>query len=144
MKTMAYSGNIDVVVANLEPGEPLLESIREIIKKHGIRNGVLVSGVATLKRSHMHFIEGTDYPPDNTFYVVEKPLEVASISGIIAEGQPHLHMVIGHRDEKAWAGHVEDDCIVAYLAELCILKFNGLEMARHWDEERQLGSLGPK
>ncbi len=138
MKTMNYSGPIEVITANLEPGEKLLESIKQIIKKYDIQNGFITSGAATLKESQMHHIEHTDFPPKDTFYTVEKPLEVGFVGGIVANSEPHLHMVVGYRDEKTWVGHVENDCIV------CIFKFNGLHMIRHRDNERKINVLGPK
>jgi predicted DNA-binding protein with PD1-like motif len=135
---------MEVITVCLDPGEKILESIREVITQHDIRNGVVVSGIATTKRLTMHYIEHTDFPPDNAFYSVDKPLEVGSIGGIIADGEPHLHVVAGHADTQCWVGHLEDDSVVAYLAEICILKFNGLEMTRHLDEERKISLLGPR
>ena len=144
MKAMRYSGDIEVIAVCLEPGEPLLESIRAVIKQHDIQNGVVVSGVATLKKCRMHYINHTDFPPKDTFYEVEKPLEVGSISGMIADYEPHLHIVIGCKDDKTWTGHLEEGSIVGYLAEICILKFNGLQMSRKPDEKRKVKMLGPK
>ncbi|MFC1462524.1 PPC domain-containing DNA-binding protein [Verrucomicrobiota bacterium] len=144
METMKYDGQMEVVVVRLDPDENLLGSVEKAIVEHDIRNGVVLSGIATLKRCEMHYVEHTDFPPDNTFHTVEKPLEVGSISGIIADGKPHLHIVVGCRDSGTWVGHVESDCIIGYLAELCILKFPGLEMARHFNEQRGISQLGAK
>ena len=144
MRVMHYSGPVEVITACLDPGEKLLESVRAIIRQHDIRNGVVVSGIATTKKCRMHYINHTDFPPENTFYSVDEPLEVGSISGIIADSEPHLHIVAGCRQEKCWVGHLEDDTEIAYLAELCILKFNGLAMSRHADTERKISLLGPK
>ena len=49
----------------------------------------------------------------------DRPLEVASISGIIADGFPHLHTVISDH-EKAYAGHLEPGCRILYLGEVVI------------------------
>lgn len=144
MKSMSYAGPIEVVTIGLEPGEKLLESVRKAIEEHDIRNGVVVSGVATTKSCRMHHIEGSDFPPEDTFYSVDKPLEVGSISGVIADGEPHLHISAGHKQDRCWVGHLEDDTVVCYLAEICILKLNGLQMMRHVDTKRKLKLLGPK
>jgi uncharacterized protein len=133
MKTIRYRAPAEFIAVCLGPGEKLLESIRAAVKKHDIRNGVVVSGVATTRRCRMHYIRHTAFPPADTVYAVDAPLEIGSISGIIADGEPHLHIVAGHRDRRAWAGHLEDDTVIAYLAEICILKCNGMRMQRRRD-----------
>jgi predicted DNA-binding protein with PD1-like motif len=138
-----YAGPVEVITVGLEPGEKLLESIRAVIAEHDIRNGVVVSGVATTKRCAMHYIEHTGFPPDDTRYCVDEPLEVGSISGIIADGEPHMHIAVGHKQDRCWVGHLEDDTVVCYLAELCILKFNGLSMERR-DDARGIKLLASK
>jgi len=144
MFTASYGGPTEVVVVGIAPGEMLLEMVEAAVEEHGIRNGAVVSGIGTLKIAKMHHIVHDGFPPENRYYDIEKPLEVSSISGIIADGTPHLHMTVGYRDEYAAAGHVEHGCEVLYLAELVILKFNGLALDRHWDAELQISLLGAK
>ena len=107
MFTDSYAGDLEVVVVGIAPGEMLLETIEAAIKEHGVRNGAVVSGIGTLKVARMHHIEHDRFPPDDRIFIVEKPLEVSSISGIIADGKPHLHMTVGFRDEWSIAGHLE-------------------------------------
>jgi predicted DNA-binding protein with PD1-like motif len=142
MKVMNYSGPIEIITMVFEPGEKLLESICSVIKEHDIRNGVVVSGIATTKKCAMHYINHTDFPSENSYYSVDKPLELGSISGIIANGEPHLHIVVGHKEDDCWVGHLENDTEIAYLAELCILKCNGLHMMRRKDARGTM-MLGP-
>ena len=144
MTTMQYAGLIEVVTISIEPGEMLLETIREALKKHSIKNGVVVSGIGTLKSCHLHYVTHCDFPPSNRFFTIEKPLELSSISGIIADGEPHLHVVVSYADEETYSGHLEDSSRVLYLAEVTILVFNDLQMARHLDKQRGIRLLGPK
>lgn len=144
MFTKSYTGPLEVIAVGIRPGEMLLESIEAAIKEHDIQNGAVVSGIGTLKVCNMHHIEHDRFPPENRYYTVSKPVEVSNISGIIADGQPHLHMTVGYRDEWALAGHLEPGCEVLYLAELVILKFNGMQLARHRDKEQQISLLGRK
>ncbi|MDF1513670.1 MAG: DNA-binding protein [Anaerolineae bacterium] len=144
MFTKAYDGPTELVVVGIAPGEMLLETVQAAIEEHDIQNGAVVSGIGTLKICHMHHIVHDGFPPENRYYTIEKPLEVSSISGIIADGQAHLHMTVGYRDEWAVAGHVEPGCEVLYLAELAILKFNGLRLDRHFDAERVISLLGDR
>lgn len=144
MFTKSYDGATEVVVVGIAPGEMLLETVQAAIKEHDVQNGAVVSGIGTLKVCNMHHIVHDSFPPENRYYKVEKPLEVSSISGIIADGQAHLHMTVGYADEWALAGHVEPGCEVLYLAELVILKFNALQLDRHYDAERRISLLGEK
>lgn len=144
MFTKSYTGPVDVIAVGIRPGEMLLESIEAAIQAHDIQNGVVVSGIATLKVAQMHHIVHDHFPPEDRFFAIEKPLEVSNISGIIADGTPHLHMTVGYRDEWSIAGHLEPGSEVLYLAEVVILKFNGLALERHRDEERRINLLGSK
>lgn len=144
MKTMEHAGPTQMVIVALEPGELLLESLREAIKKHDIRSGVVVSGIGTLKTCQMHFIEHTDFPPKDKCFTLKAPLELVSVSGIIADGEPHLHVVVSCGEDHVWAGHLEPESEVAYLAEIAILKFNDLAMVRRLDEARRIRLLGPQ
>lgn len=144
MTTLQHKGPIETIAIGLEPGEMLLESIKEAIEKHDIQNGVVVSGIGTLKTCQLHHITHTNFPSTNEYYTIEEPLELVSVSGAIADGKPHLHVVVSYKDEKVYSGHLEDDSEVLYLAEIVILKFNDLKMARHLDEDRAVKLLGPK
>ncbi|GAB4335907.1 MAG: hypothetical protein Kow0099_08600 [Candidatus Abyssubacteria bacterium] len=144
MNVMAYEGTIEVIVVALGPDELLLESILEAIKSHDIRNGVVVSGIGTLKTCRMHYIKHTEFPPEDAIFTLNQPLELLSISGVIADGEPHLHGVVSHADHEACGGHIEPGCQVAYLAEIVIHKFNELPMQRRRDPRRKIKLLGPK
>ncbi|KPJ72187.1 MAG: hypothetical protein AMS14_08265 [Planctomycetes bacterium DG_20] len=144
MKTLEHGGASQVVIVALEPGEMLLESIREAVAARDIRNGVVVSGIGTLKTCRMHYITHTDFPPEDAFFTVRGPLELVSVSGIIADGQPHLHITVSEGEDQVWAGHLEPESEVAYLAEIAILVFNALEMTRRKDPRRKVSLLGPK
>ena len=142
MFTKSYSGDLEVVVVGIAPGELLLETVEAAIKEHGVRNGAVVSGIGTLKVARMHHIEHDHFPPDDRIFTIEKPLEVSSISGIIANGKAHLHMTVGYRDEWSIAGHLEPGSEVLYLAEVVILRFDALKLDRHFDAERRISLLG--
>ena len=144
MKTARYSGSTEIVTIGIRPGEMLLESIREAIARHEIRSGVVVSGVGTLKTCHLHYVTHTDFPSDNRFFMLERPLELLSVSGIIADGEPHLHVVVSCKEEGLWGGHLEDSSEVLYLAEIAILKCNEFELTRTVDPQWGTKALGPK
>jgi len=144
MTTMHHSGPIEVTTIGIKTGEMLLETIKKALKELNIKNGVVVSGIGTLKSCTLHHVENYDFPPSNRFFTIEKPLELSSISGIIADGEPHLHVVVSYADEETYSGHLEDNSEVLYLAEVAILVFNNLKMARYDDEKNAIRLLGPQ
>ena len=144
MKAMRRPGAADVLVIGFEPGELLLESLQRAIDEQGVRNGAVVSGIGTLTTCTLHCITHTNFPSDNHFWTLEKPLELLSVSGVIAGGEPHLHVVVSCGEDEVYAGHLEPGAEVAYLAELVVLVFNDLPLTRRRDPERQVMLLGPK
>lgn len=144
MNVMHRAGPMEMVVVALQPGEMLLESIREVIRKLNIRNGAVVSGIGTLKNLRMHYIKHTAFPPADEQINIERHLELLSVNGLIADGEPHLHVVVSCGRDEMYGGHLEEQSEVAYLAEIAILRCDNLEMARRLDEERKIRLLGPK
>lgn len=142
MNVIKGKGDAEVIVLGIQPGELLLESIMQAIEKHDIHDGIVLSGIGTLKKCNLHYINHVDFPPSDTIYHLEKPLELVSVSGIIASKEPHLHAVVSCKDAEVYGGHLEKGCEVAYLAEISILKANFLHMKRHLDEGRKVKLLG--
>ena len=114
----------------LDKGDFLLESIRALIEKENIKNAVVISGIGTFDYCVMHMVMTTGFPIVEHFERWEdKPLELSSIDGIIADGKPHLHMVVSDH-EKAYSGHLEEGCRILYLGEVVILEVKNIELYR--------------
>ncbi len=137
MKYIKGQGNFEIITLGIRPGEMLLESINKAIQDHHIENGVIISGIGTLKTCHIHYITHTKFPSTNKHITIEKPLELNSISGVIANGKPHLHIVVSHLDKETYGGHLEPGSEVLYLAEVVIMKTDFLKM------NRAKGLIGP-
>jgi predicted DNA-binding protein with PD1-like motif len=128
---------------SLNKGEYVLESFREIIKANNIRNAVLVSAIGTLDHCVTHAVTTTNYPAVDVFARLEdKPLELSSIQGIVADGVPHFHAIVSDLD-KTYSGHLEDGCRVLYLFEAVILEVEGIELTRRLDQHG-ISKLGLK
>lgn len=141
MKTIPFTGPCELITIGLGPGEMLLESIQEAIRKHHIRNGVVISGIGTFRKCRMHYITRTDMPPEDAIYELCRPVELNSISGIIANGEPHLHISVSSGEHEAYGGHLEPGSEIAYLAEITILKCNDHKLVRKKDASGRLKLL---
>ncbi len=144
MNIIASSAATELIVLGLAPGELLLESIQRAVVEKDIRNGVVVSGIGTLKNLRMHYILHTDFPATDEIVNIVKPLELVNVSGAIADGEPHLHVTVSCGQNEVWSGHLEEGSVVGYLAEVAILKCNDLQMVRCPDPVRKIKLLARK
>ena len=114
----------------LDKGDDLLACFQTFLKQNKITDGAVVSGIGTLDQCCMHFVTTIDDPSKMEFKKWhDTPLEVASISGIVANGEPHLHMVISDTD-RAWGGHVEPGCRTLYLCEIMFIETANFDLDR--------------
>ncbi len=130
VKFYTSEGAATAHVLQFDPGDLLLEGIREFIAASGIRTGAVVSGVGTLRDATMHMVTTTGFPPVEVFPVTrDTALELISLQGVIADGVPHIHMTVS-TERAAVGGHLEEGCVVLYLAEVVVLEFSGLSLTR--------------
>lgn len=130
METFVAANKGKVYILRLDQGDYVLESICQLIKEKNIRHGVVVSGIGTLDRCVMHMVTSTGYPPQEYFTRWEnQALELLSLQGIIADGCPHLHMVVSDK-EKAYGGHLEEGCRILYLGEVVIQEIEDTDIRR--------------
>ena len=113
----------------LDPGDYLLEGIKEVINREGIKDGAVISGVGTLSECNMHWVTTTDFPSVQKKETLKGALELLSIQGIIADGVPHLHVSVSDT-VRAIGGHLEEGCRVLYLAEIVIAEYEGIPLTR--------------
>lgn len=110
----------------IEPGEYMMESINKFITEKNIRTGAVVSGMGSIDHCIMHMVspEGEKLKEWHDY-----PLELCGMAGIIADGEPHIHIVVSEA-ERALSGHPHDGCRVQFLVEVVILEFLGMDLTR--------------
>ena len=121
-----------VFILRLDPGELLLESLEKLIEKEGIDSAIVTSGIGTLDRFRFHRVTNASLPAQNEFLTVEGPLELLSLQGIIAGGEPHLHAVCSDL-ESVYCGHMEGGCRTLVLIEVSIVEIPGAHLTRARD-----------
>ncbi len=129
MKTFKADGLGRVLVINLSRGDQLLESISTAVREAGLKDGIVLSAIGSLHKAHFHRVTSFAETPEDEFVTLEKPIELASLQGLIVDFEPHFHMVISDR-EHAYTGHLEPDTTVAYLSEITIAELKGLSLQR--------------
>ncbi len=119
----------EVYRVRLDRGDLLLESIQDLIQKHGIADGAVVTAAGSLQECRFHRVKSMAEKPEDEFITVKEPMEILNINGMIAGGEPHLHLTLSGA-KGAFGGHLEKGCRVLYRAELTIVKFAGTPLAR--------------
>lgn len=121
------------VFVRLDRGDLVLESIVEACEIHDVDTGVVVSGIATLSTLNVHYVNRTDLPEEqgdrNVDLELEGSWEVTNVNGIVADGEPHLH-VTAFDGERTVGGHLEEGCETNVLGEFTIRAVDGIELER--------------
>lgn len=131
MKYYSAQAGGRVIVIRLNRGDLLRESIEQVIAEAGITDGTLVCGYGTLDNCTLHMINTYDVFPAREDYPhwENTPLELVSMTGVIADGIPHIHAVVSDRG-RAIGGHLEPGCTVVYLAEIVIYEHENMKLTR--------------
>ena len=119
----------EVYRVRLDRGDLLLETIEEIILKYGIQDGAVLTAAGSLQECTFHRVKSLAEKPEQEFSTVKEAMEILNINGLIASGEPHLHMTLSAA-RGAFGGHLEKGCRVLYRAELTVAKFSGMPLAR--------------
>lgn len=131
------------LIVRLDPGDLVLESLREALDTHDVDTGAIVSGIGTFSNFNFHYVPTTDISDSdarNTFHELEGAWEVTNVEGVIADGEPHLH-VSAYNGERTVGGHLEDGNEVLLLGEFFIQKADDLELTRETRTEYEVSQL---
>jgi predicted DNA-binding protein with PD1-like motif len=123
----------EVYRIRLDRGDLLLETILDTIKRYDIQDGALLTAVGSLQECTFHGVVSLAEKPEQKFTTIKEAMEILNINGMIAAGEPHLHMTLS-TTKGAFGGHLEKDCKVLYRAELTIAKFSGTPLERKLNE----------
>ncbi|MDH5703384.1 MAG: DNA-binding protein [Aigarchaeota archaeon] len=136
-----------VLVTRIMPGSDLIQSIRTVVEEHGIKAGVIISGVGLLRRAHLRNCRALpkEYPITDTnrsFLTFERPLEILALSGNISEveGKPwvHVHITLSYIEGetvRVIGGHLLEGSVIFGFAEVFIMELRDIEMKKSFDEE---------
>ena len=123
----------DIVVLRLAYGDLLLESLQDICRREKIRNGVILTGFGSLTHHAVTGVVGAAFPPRRFFKrTTPRGVEIIAMSGVIADYHVHCHIVLCDR-KGAFGGHLEAGCRVLSLAEIALMRVDGIKMARRVD-----------
>jgi predicted DNA-binding protein with PD1-like motif len=127
----AIEGNFEkVLVLRMKHGADLLKGLETLVKQKGIKNGVILSGIGSLRGYHVHQINNRDFPTSNVFTkALTTGCDLVGMNGYIVNGVTHAHMTLG-TGEKAIAGHLEAGTQVFTYAIVTVGVMNGTDLSK--------------
>ncbi len=120
-----------LVLARFNPGDDLLLSLREVVKTENIGSGVILNGIGSLSRYHVHVVKTTNLPPGDVFWEGEGPFDILAVTGFIIDGRVHAHLTFSNT-ETAMGGHMEEGCRVLTFSLVTIAETPDVSLA-NWD-----------
>ena len=120
----------DVYRVLLDREALLLESINNIIKQKNIQDGQVLVTSGSVQECTYHYVTSTALKAVNSYKTVKGPFEILNAGGLIAAGEPHLHITLSSPEKGAFGGHLEPGCRILYLAEITIFKYAGPPLTR--------------
>ncbi len=125
---------IRIAMVSFRRGEYVIEALREWLRGQGIDAALITSGVGSFDLCRLHTILSTDLPPQERHLTLEGPIEVGSLQGSVAGGEPHIHVVVHHvGEDKLYVGHLEPGTRCCFRVELGLLILEGVKTARRTD-----------
>jgi uncharacterized protein len=125
----------EVYRIRLDRGDLLLETIQDAIRKNNIQDGAVLTAAGSLQECTYHRVKTVAAKPEDEFLTVKGPIEIMNINGMIAAGEPHLHLTLSSPEKGVFGGHLENGCRVLYRAEITLAKFSGTALARKPNKE---------
>lgn len=133
----------NIIVLKLTNDEDVFQSIKNAVKKHEIRSGIIITGIGMLKDFELGYFDPGGY---KTKFFTE-PHELVSMMGSIAyskdEGAkflPHIHCSVADRKHHVFGGHLYKGR-VNVVNEITMLRLDELRLNRVKNEKTNLMEL---
>lgn len=138
----------EIVTFRLKPGDDVLKSIIQACEDNGVKNGVILCGIGSLRGAKLFNPTpvplsvskfGYGYPPQPQ-ELRTGAIELLAVNGIILHGDdgkvnPHIHFTVSDELGCAWGGHMVEGNVVLLTVEVVIGVIDKVDMVRKFNEE---------
>jgi predicted DNA-binding protein with PD1-like motif len=116
-------------VLRVDPGEDILASVEQFVAEANLKQAIVLGGYGTMAAYHLHWVTHNRIPTDNLFRKGEGGIEILAMSGLVTEGQTHIHITLSNPD-GAFGGHLEPGCIAYVVCEIFFAELEGVTLTR--------------
>ena len=144
MLTIPAPGGVRTMMVSFRRGDYIIEELRKLFEKEGVDAALITSGIGSLDLCKLHTITNTGLPPEERYLALEGPIEVGSLQGSVAGGEPHIHIVVHDvANDQMYVGHLEEGTRCCFRVELGLIVLDGVKTTRVTDPETQLVDIVP-
>jgi uncharacterized protein len=127
----AITGHFDrIVVLRFKYQTDLLAGLQKMVKQEGIRNGVILSALGSVRGYQVHVVSNRTMPSQDTYIKnPTQPADLISMNGYVIDGRLHPHITLALPD-KVIGGHLEPGTEVFTFAVVTIGVMNDADFRR--------------
>lgn len=142
MLTIEATESTRTIMVSFRRGDYIIEELRAFLDQEGIDAALITSGIGSFDICKLHTITKTDLPSEDRYFSLKGPIEVGSLQGSVAGGEPHIHVVVHDvANDEVHVGHLEPGSRCCYRAELGIIVLNDVETKRVTDPDTGLTDI---
>ena len=116
-------------ILRIDPGDDVLDSVKDFLEKTGLVQAIVVGGYGTLAAHSLHWVTHNRIPTENVFGRGEGGIEILGMSGLVVDGQPHIHVTLSTQ-QGAYGGHLEQGCKAYVICEIFFAEIEGKKLTR--------------
>jgi len=125
-------------------GDYIVEELRKLLREEGISTALITSGIGSLDICKLHTITNTGLPPEERYFDLVGPIEVGSLQGSVAGGEPHIHVVVDDvANDVVYVGHLEPGSRCCFRMEMGLIVLDGVKTESAINPETQLVDIVP-
>ena len=118
-----------VHILRIDPGEDILSSVKYFLGETKIRQAIVLGGYGTLAAHCLHWVTHNRIPTENVIASAEGGIEILGMSGLVVDGEPHIHVTLSTR-QGAYGGHMEEGCKAYVICEMFFAEVEGRKLTR--------------
>jgi predicted DNA-binding protein with PD1-like motif len=142
MLTIPAPGAVRTMMISFRRGDYVIEELRKLFQEQEIDAALITSGIGSFDICKLHTITNTGLPPEERYLTLEGPIEVGSLQGSVAGGEPHIHVVVHDvAQDEMHVGHLEEGSRCCFRLELGLIVFEGVKTERITDPETHLTDI---
>jgi len=100
-----------VVLVRMKYNTDLLGGLQRAVNSEKIKNAVILSGVGSVTRYHVHAVNSTTLPAKLAYTERAAPMDLIAVNGYVLNGRIHAHITMTD-DQKAFGGHLHEGTTV--------------------------------
>jgi predicted DNA-binding protein with PD1-like motif len=144
MLAIPAPSTVRTMMVSFRRGDYIIEELRALFDREGVDAALITSGIGSLDICKLHTITNTGLPPQERYFVLEGPVEVGSLQGSVAGGEPHIHVVVHDvAQDEVHIGHLEPGSRCCFRLELGLIVLDGVKTKRITDPQTQLVDIVP-